>query len=35
MAPVALGAGRAFKKPSNELLEAVAAAYREAAKPAQ
>jgi hypothetical protein len=31
MAPVELGAGRAVKKPSDELLEAVKAAYREAA----
>ena len=29
--PVELGAGRAVKKPSDELLEAVKAAYREAA----
>ncbi len=31
MKPVELGAGRAVKKPSDELLEAVTAAYREAA----
>jgi hypothetical protein len=31
MAPVELGAGRAVKKPSDELLDAVRAAYREAA----
>ncbi len=31
MGPVELGAGRAVKKPSDVLLEAVTAAYREAA----
>ena len=31
MAPVELGAGRAVKKPPDELLEAIRAAYREAA----